>query len=141
MKFSSKEDLSEHSKSVEGQTTDSAESLTHVVPGDTVFFKLSLGAVTEGKPPQYCFTVTGTQLGRYQDSLVLDTSCRNNSSSSSRFETGFAILSCLLKELPELAPLSKLWRALVAVACQYAGKERLKVIGLLRKVLMLHHQG
>ncbi len=141
MKFSSKEDLSEHSKAVEGKRTDLAECLKHIVPGDTVHFKLKLGAVPEGKLPRYRFTVTGTQLGRYMWLLHQVPTGASMSVSTHRFETGFAILSFLLRELPTLAPLSQLWHALIAVGCQHAGKERLKVIGLLRRVLALHQQG
>ena len=54
-----------------------------------------------------------------------------------RFDTGHAILSLLLNEVPQLVnSLSKLWPTLIAMACQNAGNERLKVIGLLRVLLM-----
>lgn len=70
MKFSSKADLSEHSRTLEGKSTVLEERVRHVVPGDTVHFNLKLESVHEGKAPQYRFTVTGTQLGRYQVHLA-----------------------------------------------------------------------
>ena len=60
-----------------------------------------------------------------------------------RLDTGHSILHALFCEesLARCLPLSQVWIALIAAACQHTGAERLKVVCLLMKLLNIHGSG
>jgi len=115
IEFSSDSEFLEHSTLHSATTTNTEETLTHTIPGNTVHYKVTLEPVAEAKPFVCTVTVTGTQKGR--------------------FDTGYSILQELLCDQRQRLPLGQLWSGLITVACQHTGEERLKVTKLLMMML------
>jgi hypothetical protein len=128
VELASNEDFCNHHKTFSSSTNPQKE-LTHLVPGNTVYYRVSLEAAREGRPPCFSLTVTGTQMGR--------------------FTTGLRFLLQLLTEAESgegevqatCVPVSQLWPNLIAVACHATGQDRLKVIRLLLQLLALTTEG
>jgi hypothetical protein len=120
--FSSKEDFSDHHKTQSSSETNTQRHITHLIPGNTVHYRVALDAVKESKHPCCTLSITGTQMGRFSTGLqFLDHLL------SQALEGGGPLTRCI--------PLAQLWPNLIAVACQHTGRERLKVIRLLLRML------
>eukprot|EP00731_Ephydatia_muelleri_P019712 Em0012g537a len=116
---SSSEDLSE-------DILCSAVALGHKNGLSTVFqVTLDDESNSTMKLSRFSFSVVGIQTGR--------------------FDTGYSILRALLseekdimfKQIYSLLPLSDLWSNLICLACQVTGKQRLKILGLLVRLVQL----
>eukprot|EP00731_Ephydatia_muelleri_P019637 Em0012g462a len=124
---SSSEDLSEDSYSLFSSSTGPQKWTEHSVPGNTIYYKVTLDDESNStmKLSRFSFSVVGIQTGR--------------------FDTGYSILRALLseekdiifKQIYSLLPLSDLWSNLICLACQVTGKQRLKILGLLVRLVQL----
>ena len=123
---SSSEDLSEDRYSQTSSSTGTQKWTEHTIPGNTVYYKIALDDESKStvKFSRFSFSVVGIQTGR--------------------FDTGYSILRTLLCEEQAICnqiycqlPLSGLWSNLISVACQVTGKQRLKILSLLMRLVHL----
>ena len=126
--LASDEGFSKHVKTFK----NSAPWDKHIIPGDTVFYK-----VTTGKSCDHWgwgFTIIGSQVGRFETGyMLLSNLLHQSQNDNKRYAT--CLLFILFIAHHRILPLKKLWPWLAAVACQHTGCRRLQTVKLLMELL------
>ena len=124
--LASDEGFTKHLKTYKG----SAPWNKHIIPGDTVYYKVTAG----GSCDQWGFTVVGSQVGRFETGYMLLSNLLHQSQDGNKqYVTLYDYF--LFNAHHRVLPLKKLWPWLAAVTCQHTGCRRLQSVKLLMELL------